>query len=197
MTKPRSSRLGATIAAGAVLLLAAVSRADQTGGGSLRGHGPGCADHEACFEGFAAKQRKVKSIVSGFRETRSVPGQAPVVLSGQFSWRAPGNPNWQLDSGSQGKAGAAASVLGEIGRLFTSTDEFATGRFDRVAGPGGPQTIRLVPRNKGASETIEGIDLEVDPSTGLVRSATVFDKGGTRTRIELVEAALDQPDPVR
>lgn len=185
------------------LLVAGPAVADQTRGGSLRGKGPGCPDHEACFEGFAAKQRKVTSIVSGFRETRAVPGQAPVVTSGRLVWRAPGNPSWEFEGGSKangpGKGGddGGSALLAEIGRLFTSTDEFVSGRFDKVAGPGGPQTIRLVPRNKGASETIEGIDLEVDPSTGLVRSATVLEKGGARTRVELVEAAVDQPDPVR
>jgi len=195
VTTARSSRLGAALAACAAILAASFAAADQTGGGSLRGRGPGCPDHQACFEGFAAKQRGVKTIVSGFRETRTAPGQAPVVVSGQFSWKSPGNPTWRFDRPEKG--GGDQPLFVELGRLFTSTDQYVGGRFDRVAGSGGPQTVHLVPRDKGASETIDGIDLDVDPSTGLVRSATVLEKDGTTTRVELVEAAVDPPDPLR
>ena len=203
MGASRSRRLRAAFAACGLVLAASAGRADQTGGGSLRGRGPGCPDHKACFEGFANRQHRLRTIVSGFRETRTVPGGTPVVTSGRFSWRAPGNPTWQVERGSsrsEGKPDAGAADLGpfaDLARIFTSTDEYVGSRFDMVAGSGGPQTVRLVPRNKSATESIEVVDLEVDPSTGLVRSATVLERGGTQTRIELVEAEVDRPDPVR
>lgn len=139
----------------------------------------------------------MKTIVSGFRETRTVPGGAAVVTSGQFSWKSPGNPTWRFDGREKGADPGDRPLFVELGRIFTSTDQYVGSRFDMVAGSGGPQTVHLVPRDKGASETIEGVDLDVDPPTGLVRSATVREKDGTTTRVELVEAAVDPPDPVR
>ena len=117
MGASRSRRLRAAIAACGLVLAASAGRADQTGGGSLRGRGPGCPDHKACFEGFANRQHRLRTIVSGFRETRTVPGGTPVVTSGRFSWRAPGNPTWQVERGSSRSEGKPDAGRGEFLRF--------------------------------------------------------------------------------
>ena len=223
MSTQRARRLGAAF--GVIALLAGPDArpafADAKGGPSVRNRGPGCADSRASFDGFAGKQRALRTISSGFRETRTLPGQQPVVASGRLTFKAPNLVRWEIDppdpfvvetqggNTSAGKPGNVQSVdptamtptedlFRDLGILFTATEQYVGSRFDTTEGPDGPQTMRLVPRNRGKSETVETVDLEVDPSTGLLRRAVIHEKDGTRTEVQLIEAIRDQPvDPDR
>lgn len=209
--------------AGIVLLATAVAGAQENdsrpprggpaAGASARRPPEPCGSGDACREAFGAKQRGIRSLAAGFRQTRVEPGKAPVVGSGRMSYTAPSTVRWELlepspfvveTKGASLSAGAPGSVkaiapgaatptealFGELGVLFTATDRYAQGRFDASEGDGGPQTLRLTPRS-ATPDGIASIEVELDPTTGILRRALIREKGGAYTEVALVEALRD------
>lgn len=80
---------------------------------------------------------------------------------------------------------AFASLPGGFSGVFGASADEISAAFEVVAGAG-PGAFRLTPKDATLGRALDGIDLTLDPESGMPRKVVLREAGGDRSEIEIL-----------